>query len=145
LQPGYLAVETHPDHAGFIRLLLFRQLPSAGVADHDGGRLRFAARFNDSEAALMHTHEILRRSLVDPDARLYRVSLARAIAAIESLGLSHRDVYLDPDLDAATRRDMASERAILEARRRRNDRIFEILGYIGIGILLFNTLFLSLG
>jgi hypothetical protein len=145
LQSGYLGVETHPDHPGMIRLVLAEHLPSAATPDPDGGRLRFAARFNDSEAALMHAHELLRRSLVDVDSHRYRAGSEDAIAAIESLALSHHDVYLDPDLDAGARERIETRRDAFERRRRRSELIFQTLGYLGIGMLLFNMLVLSLG
>jgi hypothetical protein len=139
---GYLAVETHRNRPGLVRIVLTRELPAAQPADAET-RLRYAARFNDGDAALMHTHEILKRRLLDPDSRLYRVPEARAIAAIESLGLSHRDVYFDPLMDEGARQTIDQLREDLVGKRQRKEQLFTTLGYVGIGILLFNLFILS--
>lgn len=144
MEHGYLAVETHRNRPGLVRLVVSDHLPQPDTDDERDTQLRYAARFNDRDAALMHTHEILKRRLIDPDVHLYRAEMAHAIAAIESLGLSHRDVYIDPDLDAATRRTIETAREVITAQRRRKERLFETIGYIGIGMLLLNLFVLSL-
>ncbi len=108
-------------------------------------RVRYIARFGDREAALMHTHEILKRRLLDLDTHMYRVALAQAIGAIESLDLNHRRIYLDSDLSAGETRAIQAWTSRFRHRRRRWDRFFEALGYVGLGLLLFNLFFLSLG
>jgi hypothetical protein len=139
---GYLAVETHRNRPGLVRIVLTRELPAEQPDDAET-RLRYAARFNDGDAALMHTHEILKRRLLDPDSRLYRVPEARAIAAIESLGLSRRDVYFDPLMDEGARQAIDQLRQHLVVQRQRKEQVFTTLGYIAIGILLFNLFILS--
>lgn len=143
MEPGYLAVETHRNRPGWVRLVVSPTLPRTDTDAECDTRLRYAARFNDRDAALMHTHEILKRRLIDPDTHLYRAETAQAIAAIESLGLSHRDVYIDPGLDKATRQAIETAREAITAQRRRKERLFETIGYIGIGLLLFNLFVLS--
>ena len=145
MEHGYLAVETHRNRPGMVRLVLSTELPRPGRGTGAGPdtRLRYAARFNDRDAALMHTHEILKRRLIDPDAHLYRAEMAHAIAAIESIGLSHRDVYIDPELDDTTRQAIETARRAITAQRRRYEHLFETIGYIGIGLLLFNLFVLS--
>lgn len=140
---GYLSIETHEDHPGLLRLVLSGHSPDPEPTLHRVRRIRYVARFNDREAGLMHTHEALKRHLLDPDTHLYRVSLERAIAAIESLGLSHRRIYLDPDLSAATRAQLDQFAARYRSRRQRLEAFFQTLGYIGVGILLFNLFVLS--
>jgi len=125
-----------------VRLMLTSELPDAQRADADT-RLRYAARFNDGDAALMHTHEILKRRLLDPDSHLYRVPEERAIAAIESLGLTHRDVYFDPSMDEATRQAIDRLREDMAGQRERKEQLFTTIGYIAIGLLLFNLFVLS--
>jgi len=107
-------------------------------------RLRYIARFNDSDAALMHTHEILKRRLIDADGHLYRVSAERAIAAIESVDLKCRRIYLDGELSDECKEAIASQAERLRSRRRAWAVVFQAFGYIGVGILLFNLCFLSL-
>lgn len=144
MQPAYLAVETNPAHPGMIRLVLApRQPDPAADAAEAAPRLRYVARFNDGDAALMHTHELLRRRLVDIDARLYRVNCELAVAAIESLGLAHHRVYLDPAFERQQRSEIAERALRFKHRRQRKERAFNYAGYAGIALLLFNV-FLSL-
>lgn len=143
MEHGYLAVETHRDRPDMVRLIVSPALPAPTPDGGSATRLRYAARFNDSSAALMHTHELLKRRLVDCDSHLYRVSAAQAIGAIESLDLSHRDVFLDPALDQDTRQIIDEVRQVMVRRRERKTRFFETLGYIGIAILLLNLFVLS--
>ena len=110
---------------------------------HSARRIRYIARFNDCEAGLMHTHEILKRRLLDPDTHLYRVPMEQAIAAIESLGLRHRRIYLDSDFSADTKAHIEALTERYRDRRRYQTAFFQTLGYIGVGILLFNLLVLS--
>jgi len=144
MQSGYLAIETHLDHPGIVRLVLSTEPPDPQAGAHVDRRLRYVARFNDHEGALMHTHEILKRRLLDPDAHLYRVPLERAIAATESLDLKHRRIYLDPDLSDETCAAIESLAKGFRGQRRAWTVFFQTLGYIGIGLLLFNLFFLSL-
>ena len=143
MKPGFLSVETHVGRPGMVRLMLSAERPDPASKTHSPTRIRYVARFNDSEAALMHTHEILKRRLLDPDAHLYRATAERAIAAITSLGLSHRQVYLDAQLPDETRTEIRNLAARFRGNQRRKDRFFETFGYIGIGLLLLNLLFLS--
>jgi hypothetical protein len=145
VQSGYLAIETHRDRPGIVRLVSSTEAPDPAPEVHADRRLRYIARFNDVEAALMHTHEILRRRLIDLDTRLYRVPPERAIAAVESLDLKQRRTYLDSEFSDESRSAIASLTEGLRSRRRAWATIFQTLGYIGIGILLFNMLFLSFG
>jgi len=145
VQSGFLAIETHRDRPGIVRLVLSTEAPDPAPAAHADRRLRYIARFNDREAALMHTHEILRRRLIDLDTHLYRVPPERAIAAVESLDLKHRRTYLDSEFSDESRSAIASLAERLRSQRRAWATLFQTLGYIGIGILLFNMLFLSFG
>lgn len=140
---GYLAVETHSNRPGMIRLFSAERPPVPDGTDAPQPRVRYVARFNDGEAALMHTHEYLKRRLADPDSRLYRVPLERAIAAVEAVELRHREIYIDPELDQETRGRIDAERARLQRIASRRRHFFEGIGYIGIGLLLFNLFVLS--
>lgn len=143
MKAGYLSIETHAEHPGRVRFVLSDHQPDPDPTLHGTRRIRYTARFNDREAALMHTHEILKRRLVDPDAHLYRVPLEHAIAAVESLDLTHRRLYLDADFSAATKTRITAFAERYRGRRARQDALFQTLGYIALGLLLFNMLVLS--
>ena len=144
MRPGYISIQTHDAHRGWIRILVTAHRPAVDSDPQAGARIRYTAQFNDREAALMHTHELLKRRLLDPDAHLYRADLARAIAAVESVELRHRDVHWDPQIDDETRSEVERIVAANRVLQRHKDRFFQTLGYIGIGILLFNMFVLSL-
>lgn len=141
MKTGYLSIETHEQHPGQVRLLLSRDKPELESSTDAARVIRYIARFNDSEAGLMHTHEILKRRLLDLDSRLYRASLEQAIAALESIDLRHRRIYLDPDLSDESREGIAASTRRLVDLRRRKDLIFRLIGYVGLGLLLFNLFF----
>ena len=92
----------------------------------------------------MHTHELLKRHLLDPDTHMYRTNLESAIAAVESLDLKHRRIYLDPDLDSHSIAIITSLTEKYVAQRRAWASFFQVLGYIGIGLLLLNLLTFSI-
>ena len=144
MQPGYIAIETHAERPGLVRFVLFDKQPDPDPANHSVRRWRYIAGFNDREAALMHTHELLKRRLLDPDSHMYRVSPERAIAAVESLDLKHRRIYLDPDFDSNSKVAITSLTEKYISRRRAWASFFQTLGYIGIGLLLLNLLTFSI-
>ena len=143
MKSGYLFVETHAARPGLVRLVLSDESPDPAPWAHSDRRIRYIARFNDREAGLMHVHEILKRRLVDPDAHLYRVPPEQAVAAVESLNIRHRQVYLDVDFGDDARAGIARYREQFRANRRRMDQLFQTLGYLGLGLLLLNMLVLS--
>lgn len=138
MEHGFLAVEVHRDRPGLVRLLNLTHPPESVAFSSQPTRVCYAARFSDREAAIMHTHEIFKRKLVDPDSHLYRAQPEDVIGAIESLSLSHRDIYLSPDFDATSRQRIETARAKAIGQRRRKEKFFETVGYVALGILLFN-------
>ena len=144
VKAGYLAVETHQERPGLVRLTLTPEPPHTSAQPPGDRRVRYVARFNDGDAALMHTHEILRWRLLDLQTRIYRVAFERAIAAIDALDLKHRGIYLDPALSDTARAAIAATKQRFINARRRKDRLFELAGYLGIALLLLNLYALSL-
>jgi len=135
---GYLYVETHDTHPGLVRLGMSERAPDP----HEPGmrHVRHITRFNDVETAMMHAHELLRRQLQDLDSRLYSCDLFQAVATVESLGLKHRRVYLDPNLDEASlERIRALTRERVRGRRRRA-RFFQMIGYLAALLFLVQIL-----
>ncbi|MFM1892067.1 MAG: hypothetical protein RLZ44_1144 [Pseudomonadota bacterium] len=138
MQPGYLSLETSASHPGLVRI---RSLPDGPPPLPQGPGLapdpavRLVMRYQDLDAARMHAHSALRRRLVDVDAGTYRASLEEAVAGIEAIDLSHRLIYLDPDLDATTRRAIDARIAARRQRQALVDRIWQIVGGLAIGFL----------
>lgn len=139
MRQGYLLIETHPDYPSRVRLLTADRPPGeppgpAAGAPPGHPRIRYAALFNDQDVAAMHAHTALRRDLIDIDAHLYRTDPIRAVAAVESIALNHRRIYLDPDLASDPR--LGAEIARRQGRLRRRDRIWNGVGLLAVLLLL---------
>lgn len=135
MRSGYLLLETDPETPGLVRLVHSERAPAEGAPN-----LRFAARFDDVDAALMHCHEGLRQRLADLDRRLYTVDIRRAVAVADAIELTHRRVYCDPALAADP-----AVRAAREARRRRHrrrERLFGAVGAAAVALLVLLNLVL---
>jgi hypothetical protein len=129
---GYLVVETHPDHADLVRIYGTAQLPlpiptGDAHADSTKSRVRYAASFPALVVAQMHAQTALGRNMVDAEAGLYRVDPVTAIAAVEAIDLSHRRVYMDPEIAADPRLS-----ALIDRRRERHRRVRRIWTIVGI-------------
>jgi len=129
-----LVIETHPEHPGLVRVLIRPALP-AEIPEPFSPLVRYAARFDDIEAARMHAFSALRHRLVDVDASLFRVPVEEAVAAIEAIDLPHQRTYLDPDLEATHGQRIARLTAEARRRRRRYDIIWQWVGWIALAWL----------
>jgi hypothetical protein len=109
------------------------------VTDGDAATLRFAARFADIDAALMHFHAGLRRHLVDVNRHLYRAPLGDAIAVAEAIELPHRRVFIDPELAHDERLPRAVD--ALHRHHRRRDRVFNAVGIAALIWLVVKAFF----
>jgi hypothetical protein len=138
---GHLIVETSDARPDWVRIYTSETpppLPARGEPA-SGPRPRLVVYFNDLSAARMHAHELLRRRLLDPEAGLYRATAVEAAAAVESIALTHRRVYLDPDL--AARPGLHEGTSRLRARRLRADRTWRIVGAAAVLLLVIKVLF----
>lgn len=139
MRQGYLLVEAHPDHPNRVRLITSERPPSEPMSPSSGPpaghpRILYAALFNDLDVAAMHAHTALRRDLVDIDAHLYRTDTLRAVAALESIALNHRRIYLDPDVASDPR--LGAEIARRQGRLLRHDRVWNGIGLLAVLLLL---------
>lgn len=128
MQQGYLVLESDPNRPELVFVGAHSRVP-------DGTRagLRFAAWFRDIDAALMHFHEGVRRSLKRLEPRCYRVDLVDAIAVADAIDLEHRRVFIDPDLGD---RDALDARiARIRQRHQWRDRFLTAVGFIALGVL----------
>ena len=139
MESGFLTVERHPDHAGIIRIGAYRDSPHPPDAI-GGGHICYVAEYVDLDAALMHAHEKLRRSLVDIDEHLYRADCADAIAAVKASSLTHKEIWLDPDLSTELLQRVEKRASTFRLHRQRVNRIANIIGAIAIALLLLTGL-----
>lgn len=135
---GFLYLESSRSHPGMVRVLTTlgdAPNPASPEGDDADPAIRYIARFNDIDAARLHTFSALRRGLVDIDNSLFRVDLIDAIAAADSVALPHRRIYLDPDLGVEAIATIEDKMA----RRRRHrlvvDQIWRLVGWLGLAWL----------
>ncbi len=143
---GFVYLQTSPSHPGLVRVLsTVGDAPNPASPDGSDAdpAIRFIARFNDVDAARMHTFNALRHQLVDVENSLFRVDLTDAVAAADSVALPHRRIYLDPDLGVEAIARIEDETA---RRRRRGllaDQAWRLVGWLAIAwlvLLAINTL-----
>jgi hypothetical protein len=143
MQSGFLFVETNARHPGMVRIRGAAQDPTPigdGLRAGHGPRVRLVVRFLDLDAARMHAHTELRRRLIDADAGTYRASLVEAVAALDAIQLDHRLIYRDPDISTE---DAAAIASLVRARHKQQawqDKAWQIVGGLGIGLLVFFAL-----
>ncbi|KHF24441.1 hypothetical protein [Solemya velum gill symbiont] len=143
MHPGYLSVETHPQHQGIIRF--GKQLYAPKLPDGEaGGHICYLARFNDIDAAMMHIHEALRHQLVDLDNHRYRVKVADAIAAVKSRQLKQSETWIDPDLDDETMQSIDASIARYKQRQARFEELMKLVAKAAIVVLLAEAVMMTL-
>lgn len=135
MEPGYLFLETHTEHPDLVRCLTLDRMPSK--EGKSGAAVRYIARFTDIEAAQMHVHNSLRRSLVDIDEHIYRVDLATAVAAIEADELKHEKVWMDDSLNSAEVKSLTDGYRL---KSRRQDAVWRFVGMAALVMLLLGLL-----
>ncbi len=125
MESGYLLLETRPEQPGIIWARTQREAPQPGAKG-----LRFAARFGDIEAALMHFHQQVRRHLRSLEPRSYAVDLSEAVAAVDAIELDHRRIYTDPSLPEVDAIDARIEE--LHRWHRYKDRVLQVVGIVAV-------------
>jgi hypothetical protein len=143
VEEGFVYLETSNSHPGMVRLGASRVLggpepPRPGARTDPA--IRLIVRFRDVEAGMMHAHNALRRRLVDVDARTYRASLEEGVAAIEAVELPQQRIYLDPELGPGTLATIAAMTDRQHARHGWQDRFWQIVGGLGVGLLVLMSL-----
>jgi hypothetical protein len=131
MRKGYLVLETRPERPGLVSIHALEHAPRPARPG-----LRFAAWFADIDAALMHFHEAVRRSLAALEPRQYRVEIDEAIAVADAIALEHRRVFVDPDLAAAQRNRIEARIVRLRARHRRRDQWLNAIGIAALLLLI---------
>lgn len=129
---GYLYLECDDKAPGTLYL---RTNPEALSPDSmaDGHTLYYSAAFRDIDAAESLARMALKSFQVD--FGVFEVEAAHAIAVIESLDVRAKRDYIDSDIEKAAGDAIAAESARREQRRERLNRIWNIVGWLGIGLL----------
>lgn len=140
---GYLSIEVHPARPGEIRVRIDDRAPVASPEGPEGPKIVYTAQFSDIDAARMHAHQALHNHMLDLESRRYQAEPRTIIAALEAETLKHERVYIDADLEREISSGLKKEVAHLQMLSTLRDKIWHIVGAIGIGILIFNMLFNS--
>lgn len=133
---GYLIVETREDRPGLVRVFSSPQNPTpsdVAATDPSEPRLRYAAFFPALHVARMHAQTALRHSMVDAEAGLYRTDPVTAAAAVDEIDLSHRRVYLAPEIESDP--GFSAGREQRRGRRRLANRIWMTVGILALILL----------
>ncbi|EGV16784.1 hypothetical protein [Thiocapsa marina] len=134
---GYLIIETRGDRPGLVRVFSSPQNPTpsdVAAADPTRPRIRYAAFFPALHVARMHAQTALRRSMLDAEAGLYRTDPVTAAAAVDAIDLSHRRVYLAPEIESDP--GFRAARVKRSRRHRLANHIWTAVGVLAL-ILLF--------
>ncbi|MES9966438.1 MAG: hypothetical protein ABW082_08400 [Sedimenticola sp.] len=136
MKSGYLYIEVSPSHPGLIHLAKSLSKPSTESSFGDDPCIVYVARFDDIDAGMMHCHELLRFKLHDLNNRLYRADPLKAIAAIEADNIGHRRIFLHPESDSLSDLDLEQEISRVKEDRVRQNRIWQTIGKIAVGLLI---------
>jgi hypothetical protein len=141
MQCGHLIVETGGAQPERVRIYASGYPPPLPKPQERGQDPRpcHVVFFDDLSAARMHAHELLRRKLIDVESGLYRATPIEAVAAVESIDLAHRRVYLDPDI--AADRALSERVARLRSSRLRAERTWRLIGFAALILLVIKALF----
>ncbi|MEJ2692332.1 MAG: hypothetical protein P8166_04540 [Candidatus Thiodiazotropha sp.] len=139
MNPGFLSLITHPEHPGLVRTQTQDSLPEL-IPCEDGGEIRYLARFQDIDAALMHVQNMMHTALVDLENRIYQKPLEEMIACVEADVLEHSRVWIDPALTPEQQAHIDTMTERLKSSRRRIDRIWQVVGLLGVLLLLLLSL-----
>lgn len=139
MKTGFLTLITHSDHPGLVRARIRNKLPEL-KRQEDGSEIRYVARFKDIDAGLMHVQNVMHSALADLEHRIYRVSLPQMIACVEADDLDHARIWMDPALSAEELAEIDRLTRQRKASQRRIDRIWQIVGWLGLLLLLLASL-----
>ncbi|MCU7853988.1 MAG: hypothetical protein KZQ80_17460 [Candidatus Thiodiazotropha sp. (ex Monitilora ramsayi)] len=139
MKTGFLTLETHPDHGGLVRVRIRDEVPELSEQE-DGTEIRYVARFKDIEAGRMHVQNMMHRSLVDLENRIYRKDLDEMIACVEADNLDHTRVWMDPAVNqqSSSRIEQLVEKHKLD--QKWLDLIWRAVGVAGLVLLLITAM-----
>lgn len=143
METGNLIIETRASHPGLVRILTSTSVPpdDSVLASETQPVIRYMAHFNDLDTARMHAFSALKRHLVDVDAALFQTSVEEAVAVVESIGLRHRRLYLDPELAEHSGAEIERRTEQLRANLKRREAVWQWVGWIALGWLALWALF----
>lgn len=139
MKTGFLTLETHPDHSGLVRVRIVDKMPTLST-QADGTEIRYVARFQDIEAGQMHVQNMMHRSLVNLEQRIYHRALAEMIACVEADELDHTRVWMDPAVEGSESHRIADLVVRHRRHQRRIDLIWQSVGIAGLILLLITGL-----
>lgn len=137
MKAGDLIIETRASHPGLVRILTSATISGDDSVLTSDTRpvIRYMARFDDLDTARLHAFSALRRHMLDVDAALFHVPVEEAIAVVESIGLPHRRIYLDPELPAHSVATIEARTRVLRNRRKRREAVWQWIGWLALGWL----------
>jgi hypothetical protein len=141
MKTGFLALETHPEHAGMVRVHILDKVPELSP-QADGAEIRYVARFQDVEAGQMHVQNSMHGCLVNLEQRIYRQSLSEMIACVEADDLDHARVWIDPAIGESESQRIANLVQRRQSHHRQINLIWQSVGIAGLILLVITNLIL---
>lgn len=139
MRSGYLALETHPERPGLVRMFMSGENPHDAPAA-GSEKLRLVMFFKDIDTAFMNAQSNMSHHLVDVNKNLYKRHLGTAMGDLESVELEHEIIWKDPHIAAADLEEMQDE---IEHNKRLlvwRDHFVTLLKWGAILFLLLNLL-----
>jgi len=138
MQAGFLGIISNPEFPDRVKIMMWDELPKSRTQEF-GEAIRYITKYNDILAAKTHIHNALNNQLLDADHNLYRATIIKAIAAIESNDdLRQEKIWVDSELN---KEDLLSiEELTLRNRQRkkRTDFIIQLVGFTALAFLALN-------
>lgn len=97
----------------------------------------YYCQFSDSEAAMMHIHNLLKRSLIDLDQHSYAATVAESLAAIKAIELHRSDEWVNPSINEHVIDEMNKQLSDIRQKSEQHKFYLKIVQVIAISLLIF--------
>lgn len=101
-----------------------------------GDSVIYYCQFSDSEAAMMHIHNLLKRSLIDLDQHSYAATVVESLAAIKAIELHRSDEWVNPSINEHVIDEMNNHLSAIRQKSEKHKFYLKIVQIIAISLLI---------
>ena len=138
IYPGYLALETHPDKPGVVKMFKSVENPQDHPSPTEGGKVRYILLFEDLDRGFMLAQSKMSRTIVDLNNNLYKKSIAVAMGDLETVQINHKEVWRDSDLTEQELIELEESLARNRQKIARRGLYIALLKWAAIGFIVLN-------